>query len=44
LRLETDVKLYPDIGLAMLRREQTAAGRLWLLLRGWMGRAGAGFV
>jgi hypothetical protein len=28
------VKLYPDIGLAMLREEQTAAGRLWLLLRG----------
>jgi hypothetical protein len=27
------VKLYPDIGLAMLREEQTAAGRLWLLLR-----------
>ena len=27
------VKLYPDIGLAMLRQEQTAAGRLWLLLR-----------
>jgi hypothetical protein len=28
-----NVKLYPDIGLAMLRQEQTAAGRLWLLLR-----------
>jgi hypothetical protein len=27
------VKLYPDIGLAMLRRELTAPGRLWLLLR-----------
>jgi hypothetical protein len=27
------VKLYPDIGLAMLRHEQTAPGRLWLLLR-----------
>jgi len=27
------VKLYPDIGLGMLRNEQTAAGRLWLLLR-----------
>jgi len=27
------VKLYPDIGLGMLRREQAAAGRLWLLLR-----------
>ena len=32
--LPTDIKLYPDIGLAMLRQEQTAAGRLWLLLRG----------
>ena len=31
------VKLYPDIGLAMLRQEQTAAGRLWLLLRGLDG-------
>ena len=27
------VKLYPDIGLGMLRRELTAPGRLWLLLR-----------
>ena len=27
------VKIYPDIALAMLRQEQTAAGRLWLLLR-----------
>jgi hypothetical protein len=32
-----NVKLYPDIGLAMLRQEQTAAGRLWLLLRGLDG-------
>jgi hypothetical protein len=36
-RLPADVKLYPDIGLAMLRQEQTAAGRLWLLLRGLDG-------
>jgi len=27
------VKLYPDIGLGMLREEQTAPGRLWLMLR-----------
>ena len=27
------VKLYPDIGLGMLRRELTAPGRLWLMLR-----------
>lgn len=26
------IKLYPDIGLGMLRQEATAAGRLWLLL------------
>lgn len=27
------LKLYPDIAVAMLRREQAAAGRVWLLLR-----------
>jgi hypothetical protein len=27
------VKLYPDIGLGMLRQEKTASGRLWVLLR-----------
>jgi hypothetical protein len=27
------VKVYPDIAVAMLRQEQAAAGRLWLLLR-----------
>jgi hypothetical protein len=32
--LEANRRLYPDIGLAMLREEQTAAGRLWLLLTG----------
>jgi hypothetical protein len=26
------IRLYPDIGLGMLRTEQTAPGRLWLLL------------
>ena len=28
-----DCKLYPDIALGMLRQEQAAAGRIWLLLR-----------
>lgn len=32
-RPEDWVKLYPDIGLGMLRQEQAAPGRLWLLLR-----------
>jgi len=27
------VKLYPDIALGMLRQEQAAAGRIWLLLK-----------
>ena len=27
------IKVYPDIALGMLRQEQAAAGRLWLLLR-----------
>jgi hypothetical protein len=27
-----EVKLYPDIALAMLRNEQSACGRIWLLL------------
>jgi hypothetical protein len=35
------IKLYPDIGLAMLRRELSAPGRLWLLLR-LVDRAGEG--
>jgi hypothetical protein len=38
---EDGVKLYPDIGLGMLRREQTAAGRLWLMLR-FLDREGSG--
>jgi hypothetical protein len=37
------VKLYPDIGLAMLREEQTAAGRIWLLLRG-LDQDGTGWL
>jgi hypothetical protein len=37
------VKLYPDIGLGMLRQEMEAAGRLWLLLRHLDG-AGQGIV
>ncbi|MFO7683548.1 MAG: hypothetical protein R6X34_26240, partial [Chloroflexota bacterium] len=36
-----EIKLYPDIGLGMLRREQTAAGRLWLMLR-FLDREGSG--
>ncbi len=30
---EVTVTLYPDLGLAMLRKQLTAPGRLWLLLR-----------
>jgi len=29
----SDVTIYPDLALGMLRAEQTAAGRIWLLLR-----------
>lgn len=35
------VKLYPDIGLGMLRQEMAAPGRLWLLLR-YLDTAGRG--
>jgi hypothetical protein len=35
------VKLYPTIGLAMLRQEQAAAGRVWMLAR-YLDRQGAG--
>ena len=35
------VKLYPDIGLAMLRQELAAPGRLWLVLR-YLDAAGRG--
>ena len=31
--VDQTIKLYPDIALGILRREQAAAGRLWLLLR-----------
>lgn len=37
------VKLYPDIGLGMLRQELTAPGRLWLLLR-YLDPAGQGML
>jgi hypothetical protein len=35
------VKLYPDIGLGMLRQELTAPGRLWLMLR-YLDKEGGG--
>lgn len=37
------VKLYPDIGLGMLRQEMTAPGRLWLMLR-YLDEEGRGVV
>ena len=37
------VKLYPDIGLGMLRQELTAPGRLWLMLR-YLDREGRGLL
>lgn len=37
------ITLYPDLGLAMLRENQTAAGRIWLLLR-QLDEAGRGWV
>ena len=37
------VKLYPDIGLGMLRQEQAAPGRLWLMLR-YLDGVGQGFL
>lgn len=37
------VKLYPDIGLGMLRQELAAPGRLWLVLR-YLDREGRGFL
>lgn len=37
------VRLYPDVGLAMLRANQAAAGRIWLLLR-HLDRDGRGWV
>ncbi len=38
---ENWVKLYPDIGLGMLRQHSTAPGRLWLMLR-YLDEAGCG--
>lgn len=37
------VKLYPDIGLAMLRQEMSAPGRLWLMLR-YLDQDGSGVL
>ena len=37
------VKLYPDIGLGMLREELTAPGRLWLMLR-YLDSEGCGVI
>ncbi len=37
------VKLYPDIGLAMLRQEKATAGRLWLMYR-FLDREGCGVL
>jgi len=37
------VKLYPDIGLGMLREELTAPGRLWLMLR-YLDSEGCGTI
>ena len=36
-------KLYPDIGLGMLRQELAAPGRLWLMLR-YLDREGSGML
>ena len=33
-RSPAQVKVYPDIAIAILREKQSAAGRVWLLLRG----------
>ncbi len=37
------VKLYPDIGLGMLRQELAAPGRLWLMLR-YLDNEGSGLL
>jgi hypothetical protein len=48
LPLGGEMKLYPDVALAMLREEQSACGRVWLLLHhldqqrcGWLPLAAA---
>ena len=43
LQTNSWVKLYPDIGLGMLRQELTAPGRLWLMLR-YLDREGSGVL
>ena len=42
-RPPTGVKLYPDIGLGMLRDSQAATGRIWLLLR-YLDKDGRGWI
>ena len=42
-RGERCVKVYPDIALGMLRNEQVAAGRIWLLLK-YLDDSGRGWV
>lgn len=37
------VKVYPDIGLAMLRQDMSAPGRLWLILR-YIDKEGTGSI
>lgn len=41
--LPQTIKLYPDIAIGLLRQEQVAAGRLWLLLQA-ADAAGCGWV
>ncbi|HEX6383749.1 MAG TPA: hypothetical protein VF177_03665 [Anaerolineae bacterium] len=40
---DQNVKVYPDIALGMLRTEQAASGRIWLLLR-HLDESGCGWV
>lgn len=41
--LPTTVKLYPDVAIGMLRQEEVAVGRIWLLLRA-LDSAGRGWL
>jgi len=41
--VDATVRLYPDVGLALLKADQAAAGRIWLLLR-HIDRDGSGWV
>ncbi len=43
LNPKDSIKIYPDIALGMLRQEQAAAGRLWLLLR-YFDQSGSGVI